>query len=101
LTTDFAYRIMRATQARKTKEPAASSAKRSTAKRATTKKTADDTGKAKRPTTSRAKSRTASKAKPATSGNASKRKRTTKKSLGETLALPADMVDVLKKTADE
>jgi hypothetical protein len=85
-------------KARKTKESAASGAKRSKTKRATTKKDADDTDEPKRAKTSRAKSKTTSKAKPAKTTT----KRTTrKKSLGETLALPADMVDVLKKPAGE
>ncbi len=90
-------------KARKTKESAASGAKRSTTKRATTKKDADDTDKPKRASTSRAKSKTTSKAKTAksTTKRSSTKRTTKKKSLGETLALPADMVDVLKKPAGE
>ncbi len=87
-------------KARKTKESAASGAKRSTTKRATTKKDADDTDKPKRASTSRAKSKTTSKAKTAKSTTKrSSTKRTTEEVPGETLALPADMVDVLKKPA--
>jgi len=89
------------TKSRAAKDTAASSARRSTTKRTTTKKSGDDTARPRRTTTSKAKSATTSKAKPATSGTARKRTRTTKKSLGETLALPADMVDVLKKPTEE
>ena len=81
--------------------------KTTTAKRSTTSRAAKDTEtatKPKRTTTLRAKAKRsaddADKPKRKPSSTARSRTRTSKKSLGETVALPADLVDILEKPAD-